>query len=295
MNTKNITIVIPYFKMAFFRETLESLANQSDKNFKVFIGDDASPENPAKLLNEFSAQIDFTYQRFENNLGGICLSKQWERCVQNVETEWFMILGDDDALSTNAVAEFNLNLRTTNVLQFNVITIDENSEPIEQLDYGTLSSVDFVIKLSKFEIVATLSEFVFRKQDFNKHAIIDFPKAFYVDHWMVAIYSDLGSFSKIDADIFIRKSTLSLSGDAGNSIYVYNAASQFYDILANKYGCYFTKRNKATFYKYIVRGYLTGFLNINFSTLRQQMFKNLYIVDATRFCLQILKYKLTTK
>lgn len=292
MASKLLTVVIPYFKIAFFKETLESLANQTDKNFKVFIGDDASPENPTELLLEFENRVNFVYQRFENNLGSISLSKQWERCVKKVGTDWFMILGDDDMLCPNAVAEFNLNLRTTNVLQFNVITIDENSAPIEQLDYGTPSSVDFVIKLSKFEIVATLSEFVFRTMDFKKHGIIDFPKAFYVDHWMVAIYSDLSNFSKIDADIYIRKSSLSLSGDVGNSEHVYNAASQFYDILANKYGTYFKKKSKAIFYKYIIRGYLTGFLKKDFFTLRQELFRNLNYVDAARFCLQMLKYKL---
>jgi hypothetical protein len=28
------------------------LANQTDKRFKVYIGDDASPENPASLLED---------------------------------------------------------------------------------------------------------------------------------------------------------------------------------------------------------------------------------------------------
>lgn len=40
-----LAIVIPYYKLTFFEETLQSLANQSDKRFKVYIGDDASPED----------------------------------------------------------------------------------------------------------------------------------------------------------------------------------------------------------------------------------------------------------
>ena len=45
-----LAIVIPYFKLTFFEETLQSLANQTDQRFKVYIGDDASLENPSDLL-----------------------------------------------------------------------------------------------------------------------------------------------------------------------------------------------------------------------------------------------------
>lgn len=45
-----LAIIIPYYKLRFFEATLESLANQTDKRFKVYIGDDASPENLADLL-----------------------------------------------------------------------------------------------------------------------------------------------------------------------------------------------------------------------------------------------------
>lgn len=40
-----LAIVIPYYKITFFEDTLESLAHQTDKRFKVYIGDDASPKN----------------------------------------------------------------------------------------------------------------------------------------------------------------------------------------------------------------------------------------------------------
>ena len=32
-----LAIVIPYFKLTFFEETLQSLANQTDQRFKVYI------------------------------------------------------------------------------------------------------------------------------------------------------------------------------------------------------------------------------------------------------------------
>ncbi len=68
-------IVIPFYKLTNFEATLESLANQTDQGFKVYIGDDASLENPVELLEKYKGKFDFVYHRFETNLGGISLVK----------------------------------------------------------------------------------------------------------------------------------------------------------------------------------------------------------------------------
>jgi glycosyltransferase involved in cell wall biosynthesis len=45
-----LTIVIPYYKSTLFEKTLQSLANQTNKIFTVYIGDDASLKNPIILI-----------------------------------------------------------------------------------------------------------------------------------------------------------------------------------------------------------------------------------------------------
>ena len=90
-----LAIVIPYYKLTFFEATLQSLADQTDKRFMVYIGDDASLESPDDLLEKYQQKFDFEYYRFEENLGGTSLVKQWERCIaMTKDEEWVMILGD---------------------------------------------------------------------------------------------------------------------------------------------------------------------------------------------------------
>lgn len=48
MSPSVITIVIPFYKISFFEETVRSLANQKNKRFTVFIGDDGSPDSPSQ-------------------------------------------------------------------------------------------------------------------------------------------------------------------------------------------------------------------------------------------------------
>ena len=107
----DLAIIIPYYKVSFFWETLESLSLQTDQRFRVYIGNDASPENPEPLIEEYKGRFDYTYQKFEENLGGVSLTGQWDRCVAMMkDEEWFIILGDDDYLSPNAVEEFYKNV-----------------------------------------------------------------------------------------------------------------------------------------------------------------------------------------
>ena len=70
-----IDIIIPFYKIEFFRECLESLADQTNKNFHIYIGDDASPEDPTSIIEEFNNHLNITYKRFDKNIGGTSLVK----------------------------------------------------------------------------------------------------------------------------------------------------------------------------------------------------------------------------
>ena len=102
-----LAIVIPYYNIKFFDKTLESLSNQTDKRFAVYIGDDNSPNNPEGLISKFASGLTVKYVRFEENWGSYSLAKQFERCVDLLQDEqWIMILGDDDVLDKNCVNFF---------------------------------------------------------------------------------------------------------------------------------------------------------------------------------------------
>ena len=57
----DLAIVIPVYKKTFIRETLESLANQSDKRFNVYIGNDAGHEEIDQIVHDFKPELNITY------------------------------------------------------------------------------------------------------------------------------------------------------------------------------------------------------------------------------------------
>lgn len=235
----NLAIIIPFFKLTFFRKNLESLAAQTDQRFHVYIGNDASPENPDQLLEEFEGKFNFTYKKFEENVGGTSLIKQWERCFDMMHgEEWFMILGDDDYLSENIVEEFYknkeiANIHRINVIKFNSTTVDQNNvirleKKIEPL---IKSSVNHFFDKFLTEFRSSLSEHVFRKSAYNKCGFFDMPLAWHADDLALLEFSDYGSILFLkDAKCYVRISAESISGNQDkNKEQMHKASKMFYE------------------------------------------------------------------
>lgn len=233
-----LSIVIPYYKITFFNDTLQSLADQTDQRFKVYIGDDASPESPLNLLEKYQDKFDFVYHKFETNLGSISLTQQWDRCVKLTNgEEWLMILGDDDVLSNNAVASFYDNIfevesEKINVIRFATQKINEEGKPISKV-YEHLrieKAVDFLFNKTR----SSLSEYIFRKSQFMNLGFKDFPLAWYSDILAVFEFSNYGNIFSINSSInYIRISDLSISGSSSHEKLKLQAKFEFYFYLIN--------------------------------------------------------------
>lgn len=239
-----LAIVIPYYKIRFFQATLESLAQQSNKDFKVYIGDDASKEDPSILLEKYNGKIDFSYQRFDANLGGQSLVKQWERCIALAENEeWVMILGDDDVLSENAVEEFYNHFQEIQdekiaVVRYATYKINEEGSLISAVYQHPRieNSIDSFFRKTR----SSLSEYIFRKEKIQKIRFKDFPLAWFSDVLAVMEFSDFKNlFTLNNAAVYVRISSESISGSSSFNAQKLEAGFRFYIYLLDKHLRYF--------------------------------------------------------
>ncbi len=132
----DLAILIPAFKSRFFRETLNSIANQTCKNFTLYIGDDCSPDNIEEIIHEYRNVIKIRYVKFPNNIGAKHLVNQWNRCLNLVvDEEWIWLFSDDDIMDKSCVElfydEINKN-KKDKAFRFNVKVINDNNEMISQ-------------------------------------------------------------------------------------------------------------------------------------------------------------------
>ena len=251
-----LAIIIPFYKLTFFEATLQSLAHQIDKRFKVYIGDDASPEDCSVLLQQFQGQIDFKYHRFDANLGAISLTQQWERCIAlSNDEQWLMILGDDDVLGENVVAEFyktkqQLDKEKINVLKFASVLIDEKGNHISSKYFHPVKekAADAYYKHFIGESRSSLSEYIFRRSCYNQYKFTNFPLAWHADDKAWLDFSQGGIlYGCNDAIVQVRLSSENISGKKDNIISKRNARLLFLeDIIQNKWD-YFSKDQKNAF------------------------------------------------
>lgn len=298
-----LAIIVPYYKLTFFEATLQSLANQTDTKFRVYIGDDASPEDPSILLGKYKNSFDFVYQRFDTNLGGTSLTQQWERCIAlSNDEEWLMILGDDDVLASNVVEEFykhnsQIIELDINVVRFATQKIQEGLGISEIFIHPRIEkATDFLFRKTR----SSLSEYVFRKQKILEIGFKDFPLGWFSDILAVLEFSNFQKIYTInDAIIYPRISGLSISGNQTNSKSKFQAAFNYYHYLITEKKEYFNlsqrekllfslgksyinnKKEVGNFFK-ISKVYLSCFLFKEYLQFIQSIFKSYLKKNANR-------------
>ena len=244
-----LAIIIPYYKLTFFEETLQSLACQTDKRFKVYIGNDASPESPADLLEKYQGKFDFDYHQFETNLGSISLTQQWERCIALTgKEEWIMILGDDDYLSDNLVEQFYFFLpkfvSKTNVVRFASRTIVESEKRKANISLNPVweNATDSFYR--KFQRItrSSLSEYVFLKKVYENYGFHNYPLAWYSDDRAWLDFSeDKPIYSINEGLVCVRLSNLNITGKQDNFDLKNKSSIAFHKFLIQHKFKYFNK------------------------------------------------------
>lgn len=242
-----LAIVIPYYRITFFEQALRSLANQTDKRFKVYIGDDASKDDPRETIARYASVLDLHYIRFDENWGGRSLVAQWNRCLAQVDQpDWVIVLGDDDVLSPNVVETFHASsekIKGATVLRFATQLIDAHDTAITEIyrHPERESSVDFIFRKSR----SSLSEYVFSYAALQTIGFRELPLAWYSDILAVLEISRFGPVLSLnDASVLVRISGESISGSGRDSSAKNQAAAWFYDYLLTRARHHFNREQR---------------------------------------------------
>jgi len=294
-----LAIVIPYFKYAFFEATLQSLTSQSDNRFQVYIGDDASPENPSLLLEKYEKSINLVYKRFENNLGSISLVNQWHRCLNMVQNEdWVMILCDDDVLSENCVAEFyaslyEINQHNINVIRYATVVINEKDDRISKIHEHPKfeKSSDFLMRKIKGGTRSSLSEFIFRKKVLLDTKFKELPLAWYSDYLAVLECTYFQYMYTINnALVFFRLSELNITGRKDDSLPKNTATFNYYHYLLNEKSSFFDSKQRDVLLIKLEKTFLDNKKNGNFWLLFTKLYiSKMYFKKYFIFIIKIIK------
>jgi len=224
-DNKHIAIVIPAYKAKFLEKALNSILAQTDKRFRLYIGDDCSPENIQQICNRFSSRIDMIYKHFEENLGQEHLVQHWNRCIRLTSEPWIWLFSDDDIMDKQCVESFYKTLQSTgnkyHVYRFNTHVIDANDKiiRINPPHPSVESCIKYAYHRLKMDRESYAAEYIFSRKAFNREGgMIDFPMAWCSDDasW-ISFAGKKGIFTVHGPNVKWRYSRINIS--ASNTLY----------------------------------------------------------------------------
>jgi glycosyltransferase involved in cell wall biosynthesis len=126
-----LDIALPFYgDVAFMKQTVQSILNQSEPNWRLFVVDDGYPDDT--LPGWFASLEDqrIEYQRNVQNLGA---NGNFQKCLGLLSAEYCLVMGADDLLEPNFVERVNELIRAypgISMIHPGVKVIDEKNEYI---------------------------------------------------------------------------------------------------------------------------------------------------------------------
>lgn len=106
-NSSDITICIPtYNHSIFLKQCLDSLLAQTQSAAEIIVSDNHSTDDTATLLSQYGARVRVVSPDVHLDMVG-----NFNFCISNAATEWICILGSDDFVRPDYIANIQAGIR----------------------------------------------------------------------------------------------------------------------------------------------------------------------------------------
>ncbi len=99
------SIAVPAFKSNFLHDCVQSVLEQSFRDFELIIVNDASPEPLDDIVSEFHDNR-IIYKKNAVGYGGYNVVGNWMECLNLAKGKYFMCIGDDDRLLPDCLDKY---------------------------------------------------------------------------------------------------------------------------------------------------------------------------------------------
>lgn len=108
-----VTLVVPVYKIKeeYLRKCLDSILNQTDKNWEAILVDDGSPDNSGEICEEY-AKNDSRFTVYHQKNQGVSVARN--KGIDNAKYEWVTFIDPDDWIDEKTVEVVNEQLAENN-------------------------------------------------------------------------------------------------------------------------------------------------------------------------------------
>lgn len=226
-----LTIVVPAWKPDFLDAALQSIAKQTDQRFSVIVFDDAGPPEIRRIAQSYP---NFSYVRFEENVGGSDLIGHWNRCLRQIDAPWVWLFSDDDVMTEECVGGFYESLSRApeaKLFKFKVKQVDESLVTLRESPAALHETAsEFIDARFRSAQISCVPDHIFNWHELRRReqGFVDFPLAWNSDDatW-VALARQTGIYGIQQGEVLWRQSGKNISASSKNAFSKLKADVQY--------------------------------------------------------------------
>ena len=219
----SFSFIMPAYKARFIRMAIESILNQSCRDFELIIVNDASPENLKKIVDSY-ADSRIIYKENETNIGGTDLVANWNHCIKFAHNDYIVLATDDDTYEPDFLFEATEQIKkypSVSLIRSGVKKIGEQGQVLDMefplKEYMT--SREFTLCWAKGYTISCVSNYIFKKEAlFAIGGFISFPHAHFSDDATALAISNNGVVNIPKNSMNFRVSDINLSNQGNYKV-----------------------------------------------------------------------------
>lgn len=201
-----VSIAIPAYKRRWLKDAIESALSQDYDFIELIIVDDHSPHNLKDVVEPYLSDKRVSYHCNDTNIGKESVANNWNRCLEYVRGEFFVLLCDDDVLMPDFVSTL-LGLAREypqcdvfhggRMLYHEKTNYSEVSIPWPEYE----SFEDFVRAKAEVKRKHTITEFLYRSSSILEKKFSVFPVGYFSDDASVLRIAKKGGFASSQKNV----------------------------------------------------------------------------------------------
>ena len=136
------SIIVPVYNVErYLAKCLESILNQSYKDFEIIVVNDGSPDNSQSIIDDYARKYPDKIKSYIKENGGLSDARNFG--IARANGTYLMFVDSDDYLAPNALEGIYsvINHGNLDVIGFNLVTVNKDGKRISSLTRPSIMNV----------------------------------------------------------------------------------------------------------------------------------------------------------